>query len=279
MPVQSILKPERLDPNMYHPSVAEAVQALAAKGIHITVFPGLIKIDKLDDLEQWLLDNNEVRSVACDSCTKAGHVCILHNGVSYRCLHCLIADGRPCSHQLSEQSTCVVYDPYSRSLAEMEELGYEAKPPCMDYRVARSLGMTAVPEGFKWAGKKQQDRRLLDRLVKKSKKSKRSTAAEEPTEQASEAGEETDQLADDDEEGSKTDNKATIMSVLEEIHDTLKEVLVELKVRREFQARARDDLLDSLKRKREAKTGASEPEFVEGSSKRTCSRHCYRYSF
>ena len=50
----------------------------------------------------------------------------------------------------------------------MEELGYEAKPPCMDYRVARSLGMTAVPEGFKWAGKKQQDRRLLDRLVKKS---------------------------------------------------------------------------------------------------------------
>ena len=102
MPVQSILKPERLDPNMYHPSVAEAVQALAAKGIHITVFPGLIKIDKLDDLEQWLLDNNEVRSVACDSCTKAGHVCILHNGVSYRCLHCLIANGRPCSHQLSE---------------------------------------------------------------------------------------------------------------------------------------------------------------------------------
>ena len=164
----------------------------------------------------------------------------------------------------------------------MEELGYEAKPPCMDYRVARSLGMTAVPEGFKWAGKKQQDRRLLDRLVKRSKKSKRSTAAEEPTEQASEAGEageETDQLADDDEEGSKTDNKATIMSVLEEIHDTLKEVLVELKVRREFQARARDDLLDSLKRKREAKTGTSEPEFVEGSSKRTPSRHCSRYKF
>lgn len=102
MPIQTILRPGRLDPNMYHPSLAEAVQALTARGINLTVFPGLIKIEKLDDVEQWLLDNNDVRSVACESCTKAGHVCILHNGASYRCLHCLIADGPPCSHQKSK---------------------------------------------------------------------------------------------------------------------------------------------------------------------------------
>ena len=102
----------------------------------------------------------------------------------------------------------------------MEELGYEAKPPCMDYCVARSLGMTAVPEGFKWAGKKQQDRRLLDRLVKKSKKSKGKQRANPPAverEASTENREEeeiVEEIVEEDGEGSAPEGAEQVRPVL-----------------------------------------------------------------
>lgn len=160
----------------------------------------------------------------------------------------------------------------------MEELGYNAKPSCMDYRVARSLELHAVPEGFKWAGKKQQDRKLLERLVKKYERSTQSQRSEENSSAAEEVN---DELVNDDDAGSTGDKSSEILSLLVDIKKNLKQVVEELKLRRELQACAREEVVARTKRKREATIGASEPEFIEGSSKRGCCVYwpCSRYSF
>ncbi|RPD53355.1 hypothetical protein L226DRAFT_527534 [Lentinus tigrinus ALCF2SS1-7] len=229
-----IVAPDTIDQKMYHPSLADAVRAVLDKGIKLKPFPAMVVIDQLDDVEQWLIDNAQVKAKPCDSCKEEGVLCILHN--------------------------------------EMQDLGHPPTVRTLPYKTAKKLGLTPVPQGYKWASKRDQPKDLLRRLEKRY-------AARAEVEGTGEGSgdnteNEVDELADDDdnepppatqpkrkgkaraEPRTRTSvSNADILRAIEEMNDNVKELLAE------------------LKRKRDANDGQSEdsgqsPEPAEGSSKR-----------
>ncbi|KAI0688614.1 hypothetical protein C8T65DRAFT_700495 [Cerioporus squamosus] len=148
MPAPRLLARSRLDPKTYHPTLNAAVEEAYGNNIDLLVFPALVRLDKLADVQKWLRDASDVRRQACTSCAKAGRDCILHNGNSLRCLYCYLTDARECSHQTA-----------------MERLGHAKTPPCMKYKVAVGLNLTPVPDGFAWAGKHGQEKGLLNDVL------------------------------------------------------------------------------------------------------------------
>ncbi|RPD55073.1 hypothetical protein L227DRAFT_566943 [Lentinus tigrinus ALCF2SS1-6] len=238
---------DRLDPKTYHPTLEAAVRKAYAKNIKLIHFPALIRIDHLPkDPVQWLEDISTVRAKSCDSCLKAGHVCIIHTGSSYRCLHCLLANGAACSHQ-----------------EEMEDLGYPATPACYRYEVAIALDLTPMPPGFKWAGKKAQDEDLLERLLAIV-----ANHSEDNTEESD--NEEIDELAGDSDEAEpaiQTKGKNTSPRSTRRMADSNAELKRVLETRMDGLEALLQEVLRELKRKRVNGEEATKlSEFVEGSS-------------